>query len=243
MLSAGKEIHMANAVFMGRVSRELELNNVGDKTVGRFSIAVSTGEKDAEGKDAASFYTVETWSAKQQAAWGEHLGKGDSVLVKGQIAIESFERTDGSHDKAVKIIEPEVKFLGKGKDGASSNVFVSGRLTRDPELRQAGEHTIATLSIAENYAREKVNYYEIEVWNKQAEIAGKHLGKGSLIQVSGNLVTDKYTRKDGTKGTSVKIVNADLNFLENIKSGAAVAPSAEAAKAPAKAPAKRGAAK
>ncbi len=78
-----------------------------------------------------------------------------------------------------------------------------GNLTRDTELRYTGNGTaVATFDLAvdkqwqnsDGEKQEKTNYFRIKAWGKQAENAGKYLGKGSQIHVAGSIENTKFER-------------------------------------------------
>ena len=79
-----------------------------------------------------------------------------------------------------------------------NKVFLIGRLTADPQLRstQSGS-SVATFSIATNRVwfnkqgskEQDVQFHNIVVWGRQAEIVNQFLKKGSLALVEGRLQT------------------------------------------------------
>ena len=62
-----------------------------------------------------------------------------------------------------------------------NRVLLTGRLTRDPELRTlASGKTVTQFSIATNEYRggsEKSEFHNIVTWDRLAEICGQYLGK------------------------------------------------------------------
>ena len=84
-----------------------------------------------------------------------------------------------------------------------NRVFLSGNLTRDPELRHipASGNVVANFGLATNERwndartgeqRESVCFVEIECWNRQAEIIGEFFKKGSPILVEGSLKFEQW---------------------------------------------------
>ena len=100
-------------------------------------------------------------------------------------------------------------------------VIVQGRLTRDPEYAQtAGGTSICKLGIAnnENYTKngekvEHVNFFDVTVFGKTADICHGHLRKGAMILVEGNLRYESWTTNEGQKRSAVKITGRLVNFL------------------------------
>lgn len=96
-----------------------------------------------------------------------------------------------------------------------NKVFLLGRLTADPQLRVTPTgHQVATFSVATNRIwndrvtgrREEVEFHNIVVWGRQAEVAQKFLAKGGLVLVEGRLQTRSWDDKQGQKRKSTEIV-------------------------------------
>jgi single-strand DNA-binding protein len=94
------------------------------------------------------------------------------------------------------------------------NVFcTSGNLGRDAEVKQVGEHTVTTFSIAvrSGYGKnEKTFWLNCNAWNKD-KIA-QYLTKGSRVGVTGELSVREYDKKDGTKGQSIDLRVTDIDL-------------------------------
>ena len=92
-----------------------------------------------------------------------------------------------------------------------------GRLGRDVELRvtPAGD-SVASFSIACDWKTKKsegVEWVNISVFGKLAELCGQYIGKGSQVFVQGRLQTDKYEDKSGQIKYSTKIAADTIQFL------------------------------
>ena len=103
-----------------------------------------------------------------------------------------------------------------------NKVFLSGNLTRDPEIRytQSGK-AYARMGIAVNrpYSKEKVtDFFNLTAWDKTAEFCGRYLHKGSRVLVEGRLQTSNYENKDGVKVNAVDITIENIEFADNKRS-------------------------
>lgn len=87
-----------------------------------------------------------------------------------------------------------------------NKVILVGTLGQDPEVRYTSNGTaVATLSMAtsEKYKdsggnqQEKTEWHRVVFWNRQAEICGEYLRKGSQLYVEGKLETRKWQDKQG----------------------------------------------
>jgi len=103
-----------------------------------------------------------------------------------------------------------------------NKVFLMGNLTRDPELRYTPNGTaVAGFGIAANRSyttkegdkKEEVDFFEVEVWDKQAETCNEYLAKGRGIFVEGRLKQDRWEDEAGKKRSKLKIVASTIQFL------------------------------
>ena len=85
-----------------------------------------------------------------------------------------------------------------------NKAIIAGRLTADPQLRQTTSgQPVASFAVATNSVwtdkagakQEAVEYHNIVVWGRQAEIASKFLNKGAIVLVEGRLQTRGWTDK------------------------------------------------
>lgn len=94
-----------------------------------------------------------------------------------------------------------------------NSVTLVGNLTRDPEIRDAGENKVAVLGIAETRegkdGEKTPQFYDVEVWGDLAIYAVASLAKGDLVIAVGHLRYDSY-EKDGEKRSKVKVVASHL---------------------------------
>ena len=108
-----------------------------------------------------------------------------------------------------------------------NRVMLTGRLTRDPEMRTvANGKTVTTFSIATNEYRggqEKAEFHTIVTWDRLAEIAAQYLRKGSQVYIEGSLRTRKWQDKEGRDQYTTEIVASDMQMLGG-KSGGGSAP-------------------
>lgn len=100
-----------------------------------------------------------------------------------------------------------------------NDITIMGRLTKDVEVKNAGEHKVVnnTVAVGRDYASEgqpDTDFIDISVWNKSAERMAKHLKKGSMIVVRGRLEINTYADKDGKSRNSANVRVAEWYFGE-----------------------------
>jgi len=104
-----------------------------------------------------------------------------------------------------------------------NKVQIIGNLTRDPEMRNTpGGAAVTTFSVATNFTwtdqsgqkQERVEFHNVVVWRKLAEICAQYLKKGSKVYVEGRLQTRDWTGDDGIKKYKTEIVGDNLIMLD-----------------------------
>ena len=97
-------------------------------------------------------------------------------------------------------------------------IAVSGRLTRDPELRYTTSGkavTSFTVAVDRPGVKDKTDFIDCVAWEKKAEFVSRNFRKGKRIEVSGVLTTRSY-EKDGQKRKAVE-VRCDQVFFGDSK--------------------------
>ena len=112
-----------------------------------------------------------------------------------------------------------------------NQVFLMGRLTRDPELRYTPSGVaVADLGLAINRTyttkdgerREEVLFIDVTVWNRQAENCCQYLKKGRQVHVEGHLKMESWDDKTtGEKRTKIKVEADRVQFLASRRDDAA----------------------
>jgi single-strand DNA-binding protein len=102
-----------------------------------------------------------------------------------------------------------------------NKVILMGNLTKDPELRYTSSGlAVANFSLAinrkttkEGEKKEEVDFFDIETWDKQAELCSEYLSKGRSVLIEGRLKQDRWEDETGSKRSRVKIVATAIQFL------------------------------
>jgi single-strand DNA-binding protein len=103
-----------------------------------------------------------------------------------------------------------------------NKVIQLGNLTRDPEVRYAPNGTaVASFSIAVNDRKkvgdewkDKVDYFDVIAFGKQAESCGQYLFKGDAALIEGKLQQRRWVDKDtGQNRSKVEIVAQHVTFM------------------------------
>ena len=102
-----------------------------------------------------------------------------------------------------------------------NRIVLTGRLTRDPELRRTlNETAVASFTLAVDDGFKDVNgnptttFIDVTVFDKQADNVAKFCRKGRLVGVDGRIHQRTFERKDGSKGSVIEIIASNVTFLE-----------------------------
>jgi single-strand DNA-binding protein len=110
-----------------------------------------------------------------------------------------------------------------------NRVILTGRLTRDPELRTLPSGmSVCSLRLAFNTRKkdpttgewgEKGNFVDVTVWGRQGEIVAQYMTKGRAIAVDGRLEWREFTDKDGNNRQAIEIIADNTEFIGGREDG------------------------
>ena len=96
-----------------------------------------------------------------------------------------------------------------------NNVVLSGRLTKDVELKQSQSgkyYAQFTLAVDKLVGKEKqADFISCVAWEKLAEVLSQYTHKGSKVNVMGRLSTRNYKNSDGL---TIYVTEVIINQLE-----------------------------
>ena len=102
-----------------------------------------------------------------------------------------------------------------------NKALIYGNLTRDPELKslpsgaQVCEFGVATNRVRKNkegVKQESVDFHNIVVFGRQAELVKQYLSKGSGVFLEGRIQTRSWDAQDGSKRYRTEIVADKIQF-------------------------------
>ena len=86
-----------------------------------------------------------------------------------------------------------------------TNLTITGRFTRDVEVKEFGDHKVIENTVASDEGRDKTTFMDVKIWNKQAEVVEKYLAKGSFVILNGRIEQENW-EKDGQKRSKLVLV-------------------------------------
>lgn len=95
-----------------------------------------------------------------------------------------------------------------------NSVTLTGRLTRDPDVRQVNDSTIArfTLAVDRRGKKDEADFISCVAFGKTAELISKYLHKGSQMGATGRIQTGSY-EKNGQKIYTTDVIVNEMDFL------------------------------
>ena len=99
-----------------------------------------------------------------------------------------------------------------------NSISLVGHAGRDPELRffESGS-AVANLTLAVNKAsgkrEEEPDWFNLEIWGKQAQVAADYVRKGSLIGVVGRMTSEQWTDRSTGERRSKPVVKVERLVL------------------------------
>ena len=106
-----------------------------------------------------------------------------------------------------------------------NRVYLVGRLTKDPEVKQTPTgKSVLNGRMASNHLykdgqgnwQEEVTYIDVVAWQRLAELCGEYLSKGSPVLVEGRLRTRSWETNKGENRSVIEIRADRVQFLDKI---------------------------
>lgn len=101
-----------------------------------------------------------------------------------------------------------------------NNVSLTGRLTKDPEMRYTPNGKAVsnfTLAVNKMYKQENepdADFINCVVWGKTAESLAQYQKKGNRVGVEGSIQTRNYENKQGQRVFVTEVLARTIHFLE-----------------------------
>tara|TARA_B100000900_G_C20314584_1_gene607602 strand:+ start:213 stop:611 length:399 start_codon:yes stop_codon:yes gene_type:complete len=111
--------------------------------------------------------------------------------------------------------------IKKNKIMEINTISLVGRAGREPDVRyfESGS-TVANFTLAVNRIsrNDEPDWFNLEIWGKQAQIAADYVKKGSLVGITGSFKIDSWKDKNTGEDRFKPVVRVDrLNLLSSRK--------------------------
>lgn len=122
---------MNKVILLGNVSKDIEVKEVGEHKVGRFSIAVNRKFK----KDETDFLNCVVWD-KQVDLVQQYFPKGSKMLLGGRIEARQYKANDGTNRTSVEIVVEEIEFVAKNGNNEVKEAFNTPQVEAEQPTKQ-----------------------------------------------------------------------------------------------------------
>jgi len=171
---------------------------VGDKQIAAFPVEVAAYRDN----DPPMALQVTAWgNLAEEAGAGIKLGK--HYVLTGRLRIEKNRPPElqiSSFHAVTPLSAPGINI-----------VSLVGRAGRDPEVRyfESGS-MVANLSLAVNrMSRDEADWFNLEVWGKQAQVAADYVRKGSLLGITGSFKLEFWNDRSTGEERSKPVIRVD----------------------------------
>ena len=96
-------------------------------------------------------------------------------------------------------------------------VVITGRITKDLELKQAGQTQVTNFSMAVDnpFKKDDTSFFDVVAFGRTAELLNNYCGKGSKIGVEGTLKQDRFTDKEGNNRSVIRVNANRIEFMDS----------------------------
>jgi single-strand DNA-binding protein len=139
---------MVNKVtLVGRVGKEVESQEVNNKTVAKFSLATTESYKDKSGEkqETTTWHNIVIWGSLADICV-KYLQKGSLVYLEGKISNRSWDDKDGNKKYMTEIVCSEMKMLGGKNEQSGEQKAPTERKTAADNIKPSQDTTAEAFS-------------------------------------------------------------------------------------------------
>jgi len=98
-------------------------------------------------------------------------------------------------------------------------VALVGRLTKDPDIRMAGETKVSGFTLAANRpfktedGEQQADFIQCQAWKNQADFMEKFVHKGQLVAVQGSIRTRTYDKD----GSTIYVTEVNVDQIHSLE--------------------------
>ena len=95
---------------------------------------------------------------------------------------------------------------------AINSVTLVGRAGRDPDVRYFESGTVVanlTMAVNRRNREDEPDWFNLEIWGKQAQVAADYVKKGSLIGITGSFKLDSWKDRNTGEDRKKPVVRVD----------------------------------
>ena len=194
---------MNSLILLALVKAAPTIKPAGDKQIATFPVEVAAYRDN----DPPMPLQVTAWGNLAADA-GTSIQPGKHYVLTGRLRLEKNRPPElqiNSFHGVTPLDAPGINI-----------VSLVGRAGRDPEARYFESGTMVanlTLAVNRNSRDDAPDWFNLEVWGKQAQVAADYVRKGSLLGITGSFKlefwTDRSTREERSKPV-IRVDRLDL---------------------------------
>jgi single-strand DNA-binding protein len=175
------------------------LSPSGDTQTAAFAAEVAAYKHDDPPMDIAA--TVWGDAAARAAA---NIRAASYWILSGYFRIEKNQPLEFKVQKFYAVSPP--------LDPGFNSVSLIGRAGSDPEARYFESGAMVanfTLAVNRRSRDDKPDWFRLEIWGKQAQVAADYVRKGSLLGITGSFKLDRWTDRTTGEERTKPVINVD----------------------------------
>ena len=98
----------------------------------------------------------------------------------------------------------------------TNHITIHGNIGQPPELKYTNSQLeVAEFTVADNYGKDdkkKTTWHNVVVFGKLALNIASTFTKGDSVIIAGRLEQEEYTKKDGSKGKSIRVIADEVGY-------------------------------
>jgi single-strand DNA-binding protein len=160
----------------------------------------------------AAYKPVEPPMLLAATVWGDaaaraaaNIRAGSYSVLSGRFRIEKGQPLEFQVEKFDAVSAP-VDLAG------TNRVALVGRAGRDPEANYFESGAMVakfTLAVNRRSRDDQPDWFALEIWGKQAQVAADYVRKGSLLGITGSFKLDRWTDRTTGEERSKPVINVD----------------------------------
>jgi single-strand DNA-binding protein len=172
----------------------------GDKQLASFTVEI-TPYKQA---DSPMPLQVTAWDALAPDVM-TNLTQDSWAIVAGRLRIEKGKPPEFQLEDFYRVAMP------LDRPGVNSVALV-GRAGKDPDVSYFEKGSMVakfTLAVSRRSRDDQPDWFALEIWGKQAQVAADYVRKGSLLGITGSFKLDRWIDKSTGEERSKPVINVD----------------------------------
>jgi len=191
---------MQSITLLADIEAPPTLSPSGDTPAAAFTAKVAAYKQE----DPLMFLNATVWGAAADRA-AANIRAGSYWILSGRFRIETGQPLEFQVEKFDAVSAP-LDLPGINR------AVLTGRAGRDPEVRyfESGS-MVANLTLAVNRRSrdDEPDWFNLEIWGKQAQVAADYVRKGSLLGIIGSFKLDRWTDRSSGEERTKPVITVD----------------------------------